>query len=172
MYAPPSLYFLSRTKQLCVRRNRLKDNQLHCKHLGHQPFSTTLAAMTSVNLYRCCSVPPSVFYNSEAETVLHTACCVQYRMSVVTATIEVLHSPKQCVWNLGRHFSVCVCVNANCSDLWGFFYLHENRQLREVERFWQIYKDIYLKRQVPHGIYNILIVQFITSEIDIFLSPD
>ena len=122
--APPPAYFLSRTKQLCFRRNHLKDNQFHCKHLGLQQFSMTLAAMTSVNVSCCCSVPPSVFYNSVAETLLLIACCVQYCISVVTAIMDILCSPEQYAWE-SRETILCVFCKCKLLRLLCFD-LHKN----------------------------------------------
>lgn len=140
---PSSSLFLIQYQAITFRRNHLKDNQFHRKCLGLQQFSMSLAAMTSVNVYCCCSVPPSVFYNSVAETILLTAYWVQYCISVGTAIMDILCSPEQYAWEPRKILlCVCVCVNSNCSDLYGFIYT----RICNWEKWTDFYRYKYIKK--------------------------
>lgn len=112
-HTPPPSHFLPRTKQLYFRRNHLKDNQFHCKHPGVQQFNMTLAEMTSVNLYLRCSVPPSVFCNFVAETILLTAHWVQYPISIATA-IRTYHLHQSTMQAL-KQVSLYKCIHFSLS---------------------------------------------------------
>lgn len=73
----PSHAFLNPEQSNYIfRGNHLEDNQFHCKHPGIQQLNMALVGMTSLKLYLCCCVTPSVYYNFVAETIWLSAYCV------------------------------------------------------------------------------------------------
>lgn len=75
-YSPSHAFLNPEQSNYIFRGNHLEDNQFHCKHPGIQQLNMALVGMTSLKLYLCCCVIPSVYYNLVAKTIWLSAYCV------------------------------------------------------------------------------------------------